>query len=92
MNRLALEHDRKGLGEREADLLPRAYNRLSEIKVPVLIVTGALDIPFMEGAAEYMRDAIPQAVSIEFPNAAHLPNMEHPARFNEIVEAFLVGR
>lgn len=89
MNRRALEYERRDLGPREHDATPAAYKRLAEIDVPVLIVTGALDVPFMAGAAEIMRESIPNTVSVEFDDAAHLPNMEHPARFNAEVERFL---
>ncbi len=89
MNRLALAHESRELGTRERDLEPAAYKRLDEIQCPVMILTGALDIPFMAAAAEVMRKGIPQAYSVEFPDAAHLPNMEYPERFNHAVEGFL---
>ena len=89
MNRRALEYGRLDLGKRERDATPAAYKRLAEIEVPVLIVTGALDVPFMAGAAEVMRESIRNSVSVEFADAAHLPNMEHPDRFNVEVGRFL---
>lgn len=89
MNRIALDHDARGLGQRKADLKPAAWERMGEIQCPVLIVTGAMDIPFMSAAAELMRESIPNTQSVEFSDAAHLPNMEHPQRFNECVEEFL---
>ena len=89
MNRIALEHDAAGLGQQQYDLTPAAYKRMDEIDVPVLIVTGAHDVPFMAAAASRMRDAITHTESYEFPDAAHLPNMEHPERFNTVVQEFL---
>lgn len=89
MNRLALSHESRELGKREYDLQPAAYRRLSEITCPVMILTGALDIPFMAAAADVMREGMPQAYNVEFPDSAHLPNMEHPERFNDAVERFL---
>ena len=91
MNRVALEHAGRELGKRKPDLVSFAADRLSEIDVPVLIVTGKLDIPYMSAAAALMREAIPNAQSAEFPDAAHLPNMEHPERFNDIVQQFVSG-
>ena len=89
MNRLALEHGRLELGERQFDLTPAAYKRLAEIAVPVLIVTGGRDVPFMAAAADVMRSSIPNVQSVDFPDAAHLPNMEEPLRFNAEIERFL---
>lgn len=89
MNRLAYTHGIRELGEREKDISPAGYKRLDEIKCPTLIVTGVLDIPFMSAAAELMCEGIPHAQRVDFENAAHLPNMEHPQKFNACVENFL---
>ncbi|MFK7913877.1 MAG: alpha/beta fold hydrolase [Pseudomonadales bacterium] len=32
---------------------------------------------------------MPRVYSVDFADAAHLPNMEHPQRFNASVERFL---
>ncbi|MEM7077885.1 MAG: alpha/beta hydrolase, partial [Pseudomonadota bacterium] len=87
MNRRAIGGGRNG--ERQPDLTPSAAERLGEISVPTLILTGALDIPYIQAAAEVMRDGISHSVWIEYPDAAHLPNMEHPDRFNDSVGRFL---
>ena len=89
MNRLALTHESKDLGKREHDLTPPACERLGEISVPVMLLTGAFDVPFMAAAADYMCDAMPHAQRVDYPDTAHLPNMEHPHRFNLSVEDFL---
>ena len=91
MNRLALEQASRNLGTREFDVAPAAYKRLAEIEVPVMILTGGLDIPYMAAAAEFMRNEMPHAHTVTFSDSAHLPNMEHPDRFNECVHRFLDG-
>lgn len=62
---------------------------LPEIDVPVLIICGDDDqlIPLSE--AEEMRDALPNAELALIPGAGHLPNLEQPLEFNELVWDFL---
>lgn len=62
---------------------------LSEIAVPVLIICGDEDqiIPLSE--AEEMRDALPNAELALIEGAGHLPNLEQPLAFNELLWDFL---
>jgi pimeloyl-ACP methyl ester carboxylesterase len=89
MNRTALEHASKGLGERQPDLRPAAFNRLDEIEVPVLVVVGELDLAYTHAAADFMCDNIRRVQRASIGGCAHLPSMEQPQRFNEIVGTFL---
>lgn len=89
MNRTALANDSLGLGERQYDLQPAAYKRLDEINVPVLVVTGDLDLPYTHAAADYMCDRLARVDRERIAGTAHLPNMEQPATFNRIVDRFL---
>jgi pimeloyl-ACP methyl ester carboxylesterase len=89
MNRTALEHESKGLGERQFDVQPAAYKRLDEIDVPVLVVAGELDLAYTHAAARYMCSNIRRVQHVDIPGTAHLPSMEQPQRFNQIVDAFL---
>jgi pimeloyl-ACP methyl ester carboxylesterase len=43
----------------------------------------------MHAAAEYMVEKLPFAKKAVIPDAAHLPNMDHPHEFQEIVKSFL---
>ena len=70
-------------------LNPPAMLRLGEIRLPTLIIAGALDHPEVLRAADVMQAAIPQTEKIIIPDAAHLPNMDQPAMFNQIVLDFL---
>ncbi len=89
MNRTALGHEVKQLGQRHADTDKPAFNRLDELNIPVLIIVGAQDIPYMAAAAEYMADSIESARKIIIKDAAHLPNMDQPEHFQKIVSQFL---
>jgi pimeloyl-ACP methyl ester carboxylesterase len=89
MNRHALTHEAKGLGKRLPNIQPPAAERLHEVKLPVLAIVGAYDTPYVLAAADYMVEHIPSAQKAIIQNAAHLPNMEHPAEFQHIVSTFL---
>jgi pimeloyl-ACP methyl ester carboxylesterase len=66
-----------------------AMDRLHDIKVPVLILVGDLDLEEKEVVADKLVAAIPSARKIIIPDAAHMLNMEQPALFNRAVLDFL---
>jgi 3-oxoadipate enol-lactonase len=75
----------------EVPLDPPAAERLAEISTPTLIVYGDKDVMDVREAAGPLAAAIPGARLAVIPNAAHLPQMEQPELFNEIVLEFLLG-
>jgi pimeloyl-ACP methyl ester carboxylesterase len=75
----------------EIPLDPPAAERLAEISAPTLIVYGDKDVMDVRQAAGPLAAAIPGAQLAVIPNAAHLPQMERPEVFNEIVLGFLLG-
>ncbi|MFX0005540.1 MAG: alpha/beta fold hydrolase [Candidatus Hermodarchaeota archaeon] len=89
MNRKGLSHDAKRLGKRLPDTKIPAVERLAELKLPVLIIVGAYDIPYILAAAKYMVDKISSAQKVVIEDAAHLPNLNHPKEFQQIVAKFL---
>jgi len=89
MNRTALGHEVMGEGERQSDTDSPAYNRLDEIDIPVLIIVGSHDLPYMHKAAEYMKQGLKSARFELIEDAAHLPNMDQPAIFQGLVDDFL---
>lgn len=89
MNRTALSHDAKRLGKRLPDAQVPAVERLSELHMPVLVIVGAYDTPYILGAATYMVEKIPSARKVIIEDAAHLPNMDQPDEFRRIVTTFL---
>jgi pimeloyl-ACP methyl ester carboxylesterase len=89
MSRLALSHEAKGLGKRLPDAATPAAEQLAELKLPVLIIVGAHDTPYILAAADYMVDKLPSASKVVIEDAAHLSNMDQPAEFRGHIEEFL---
>ena len=71
----------------EIELDPPAAERLGEITAPTLIVYGDQDIADVQRAGPPLAQAIPGARLVVMPNASHLPQMEQPEAFNELVLA-----
>jgi len=88
MNLIALRNEAQELGEQQP-LDPPAVDRLSEIALPTQIIIGALDQAVMQRAAKLMAAHIPNAQKVVIANTAHLPSMEEPAQFNQIILDFL---
>jgi len=89
MNRNALSHEAKELGKRIPNTQVPAAERLDELHMPVLVIVGAQDLPYMFAAADIMVEKIPSARKVIIADAAHLPNMDHPEEFRHIVTSFL---
>lgn len=89
MNRLALSHEEKGLGKRLPDSESPAAPRLSELTATALIIIGEHDTQYILAAADYMIDNLPSVQKAIIEDAAHLPNMDHPHQFQQIVSSFL---
>ena len=68
---------------------PPAIDRLCAIHTPALIMAGALDDPEVLRAACVMTDAIKGAKKHIFSQSAHVPNMEEPEAFTQVVLSFL---
>ena len=75
----------------EIPLDPPAAERLAEISAPTLIVYGDKDVMDVREAAGPLAACIPGALLAVISDAAHLPQMERPGVFNEIVLGFLLG-
>lgn len=91
MNRVAVENGTFLKADTQVfdPLDPPAVTRLGEISVPTLIIAGALDHPELLRAADVMAEQIPNAQKVIIEEAAHLPSMEKPGKFNETVLDFL---
>jgi pimeloyl-ACP methyl ester carboxylesterase len=70
-------------------LEPPAYERLAEIHVPVLIIVGAEDHFQLHKSADKLEQDIAGAKRVTIPGTHHMPNMEKPEEFNQIVLDFL---
>ena len=70
-------------------LEPRATGRLSSVTAPTLVVVGDLDTSSTIASARRIGTEVPGAQRVEWKGVAHLPPMERPAEFVQLVEAFL---
>jgi pimeloyl-ACP methyl ester carboxylesterase len=76
-------------GARPADYRPDIAGRLSEIKLPTFVVVGENDIPDFRLIADVLAENIPDARLSVIPDCSHLPPVEKPAEFNELLLSFL---
>lgn len=89
MNRNALSLDAKRLGKRLPNAQIPAAERLAELEIPVLVVVGAQDIPYILAAADHMVANIRSARKVILQDAAHLCNLDQPDAFQRNVREFL---
>lgn len=64
------------------------WNRLHELTMPVLLLTGTLDQKFTN-IARRMKTSIPNCKWIEFDGAGHAVHVEQREKFGTIVKTFL---
>ena len=86
MNRIALYAESPGY---EPEPLPQAWSRLSELRCPVLVVVGDLDLVHIRERCRQLVALIPGAELCVMEGAAHLPGFEQPAAFASVVRDFL---
>jgi 3-oxoadipate enol-lactonase len=77
--------------EAELELAPEASERLAEIAVPTLVLSGALDIDSIGLAAERVLSQVGGARGTTWPDVAHLPSMERPDDFAALVLEWVAG-
>jgi pimeloyl-ACP methyl ester carboxylesterase len=68
-----------------------ARDRLEEIEIPTMIVWGTDDWVIPSVAAHSYNRRIPHSQLAIFEETGHVPQMERPGRFNEVLEEFLEG-
>jgi len=81
MQRLAFELTAEWDDVEEAELDPPALDRLAEVGVPTLVLTGTLDVDAIDRAATAVLTGVTGARQIVWPDTAHLPSMERPDAF-----------
>jgi 3-oxoadipate enol-lactonase len=70
-------------------LEPPAVQRLAELRVPVLVLIGAVDEAGGVAAERHLAASVAGARAVEFPNVAHMIQLEEPERFKRVVLEFL---
>ena len=70
-------------------LVEGLQNRLGDIVAPTLVLVGGEDVPDIHAIADKLAREIPGARKAVIPNAAHVPSMERPQEFEELVLGFL---
>ena len=75
----------------ENRLTPPAIARLKEIKCPTMVVIGDSDAQDLRKVAQHLAREIPGASMTTIENAAHLPSLEHPTQFNQLLNTFLAS-
>jgi pimeloyl-ACP methyl ester carboxylesterase len=79
-----------GVGDGEGDIArPVAAGRLGEIEKASLVIIGGEDQPGKFFTGDFLEKNMVQAEQAIIPGTAHLPPMEKPREFNQIVLDFL---
>ncbi|WP_418607726.1 alpha/beta fold hydrolase [Georgenia sp. SUBG003] len=89
MQRRALEIAAAWGDVEEDELDPPALDRLGEVAAPTLVVQGGLDLDAIRDAARQVTEGVPGARRIDWPDVAHLPSMERPEDFLDVLRAWL---
>jgi pimeloyl-ACP methyl ester carboxylesterase len=70
-------------------LVEDVAQRLGEIQAPTLVLVGDEDVPDIQAISERLAREIPGARREMIAGAAHVPSMERPEEFDELVLGFL---
>jgi pimeloyl-ACP methyl ester carboxylesterase len=73
----------------ELALDPPAVGRLAEVQMPVLVVNGLCDAPWIQDVADILTSGIPGAQRIDLADAGHLPPIERPQEITAALRRFL---
>jgi pimeloyl-ACP methyl ester carboxylesterase len=68
---------------------PPAIKRLGEIRAPTLVIVGERDVPDIQQIVKLIAAGVKGARIEVVPRAAHMSNMEDPARVNRLLGEFL---
>ena len=71
---------------------PPAIDKLSSIKLPVLIVHGDKDLPSIMEQCIYLEKNIAGSKRVLLKDVAHMFNMEKPGELNKLIREFLQGK
>jgi pimeloyl-ACP methyl ester carboxylesterase len=68
---------------------PPAFDRVVDIEVPALVTVGEFDLSAALAQQAYLLDSIPTAEGYIFSDTAHLPSVEHPDEFADVLRAWI---
>jgi 3-oxoadipate enol-lactonase len=68
---------------------PRTFQRLSQIRIPTLVIIGDRDVPPQILLTDNIHSHIPGSKRLLIPGADHIANMSKPEEFNIAVLEFL---
>lgn len=68
---------------------PSARPHLSEISCPCLLIEGSEDVGFIRQHNRELLENLNNPQHHVFEGVAHLPSMERPEEFNELLQSFL---
>ncbi len=68
---------------------PPAYDRVVDIEVPALVTVGEFDLSEALARQAYLVNTIPNADGYIFSDTAHLPSVEHPDEFADVLLAWM---
>jgi 3-oxoadipate enol-lactonase len=75
---------------RNQPIAPPANDRLADLRCPVLVVAGELDLPDVVQTARHLEANAPDARALIWPDVAHMIGMEQPDRLAAAIIEFLV--
>jgi len=67
---------------------PPAVETIASIRVPVLIIEGDKDLPYIHVTSRYLEKTIPGAKRVVMEGVAHMLNMEKPSIVNKLLADF----
>lgn len=73
--------------EREA--VPPAAGRLAELRMPILLLVGSEDTPYILDIARAIQATAPNVQRVDFPGVGHMINLETREQFQKSVIEFL---
>jgi len=64
---------------------------VERVDVPALVLNGVDDTPRRRAMGDELARVLPRAERALVENAGHLPNLDNPAGYNQLVESFIEG-
>lgn len=75
----------------EISLEPPPADRLTEVRVPTLVVNGLADVPAIQEVSDLLAAGIPDAERVDLADTGHLPPLERPSEVTDLLRRFLAA-